>query len=108
MDKVRQRKRLILTTGSNKSDSLHVRDVLTNDERWGVPTARRNDISRVVGFFDPVLPDARQDHRGDFVLRKCCKCFCYRNKPYSTLPLLGYDHSAKKKRICRGIRTSFS
>ena len=46
-----------------------------------VPTARRNDISRFVGFFHPVLPDARQDHGGDIVLPKRCKRFCYRNKP---------------------------
>lgn len=67
--------------GLTNPNSLHARDELTNDERWGVPTARRNDISRVVSFFDPVLPAARQNHGGDFVLPKRCKRFCYRNKP---------------------------
>src|SRR5215510_11348274 len=34
----------------------------TTGARLLIPTARRNDISRAVSFFDPVLPGARQDH----------------------------------------------
>jgi hypothetical protein len=59
----------------------HVNIVFDNWFSFYVPTARRNDIGRAVSFFDPVLPDERQDHGGDFVFPKRCKGFCYRNKP---------------------------
>ena len=35
----------------------HVNIVFDNCSRLLVPTAGRNDISRVVGFFDPVVSD---------------------------------------------------
>ena len=38
--------------------------------RLVVPTARRSDVSRAAGFFDPVVLDERQHHGGDFVLPK--------------------------------------
>ena len=53
----------------------------TTVSRLPVPTARQNDVSRIVSFFDPVFTDERQDHGGNFVLPKRCKGFCHRNKP---------------------------